>query len=588
MTSIDDLFKKSNVLPTHGSVKRKFEAPDPQQAYKAAKLSANGLAHAHNNSASVEDDLNGDEDDMEAGPELPPEGDEGDDDEGRFFGGGVTRSAAQALDYLNDQASEEESFQEEKIDTAWLRRQVVSFEKKAKKNSELRARYESEPQKFMQSEADLDDEIKNWSLLPEHPDLYSEFAESEAVGLLVGLLAHDNTDIAISAVEIMSELTDDDVGVEPEFFSKLVVALLDADLMELLMANLARLDETEEADRSGVYHTLSMLENLAGDQAVAERIGIEKVLEWLGKRVQRQEKIISQNKQYAAEVLQVFMFQPSSTLRRRMAIDVEGVDLFLQLLSAYRKRDPTKDSTEEEYAENLFDALTCLVDDASGKSKFVEAEGVELAFIMLKEGGFSKQRALRLLDHACGGTGAEAVAVCEKVVDAAGLKVIFSMFMKKTDSTATEHLIGIFASLLRLLPGESAARIRTLAKFSEKNYEKVSKLNQLRNEYARKVEAIDKEITLGLSTRSAEEAEEPANAIFSRRLDGGLFCLQTIDVLLAWLCAEDTGARKLIKTDVGSGVIKQSLQDQIDGLDPDAGSADDTGEMLGTLVSFLE
>lgn len=86
-------------------------------------------------------------------------------------------------------------------------------------------------------------------------------------------------------------------------------------------------------------------------------------------------------------------------------MDIEAVDLFLQLLSAYRKRDPEKDSTEEEYAENLFDALTCTVQESDGKTKFVEAEGVELCLIMVKEANFSKGRALRLLDHACGGQG---------------------------------------------------------------------------------------------------------------------------------------------------------------------------------------
>jgi len=112
-------------------------------------------------------------------------------------------------------------------------------------------------------------------------------------------------------------------------------------------------------------------------------------------------------------------------------VELEGIDAFLQLLSAYRKLDPMKGSEEEEYVENVFDCVTCCVDEQEGKTKFLEAEGVELCLIMLKEGKMSRPRALRLLDHALGG--ADGAACCEKLVDAAGLKVIFTMFMKKVD-----------------------------------------------------------------------------------------------------------------------------------------------------------
>lgn len=585
MTSVDDLFKRPS-LPS-GSIKRKLDVPDPQQAYKAAKLSNDSSPNGTRpNDATVED---ADDDDLEAGPELPPD-DEGDDEEGRFFGGGVTRDTADALDYIDEQ--EEDEYKEEKIDSAWLRRLATSFEKKLSKNAELRARYENEPQKFMASEADLDAEIKSWSLLSEHPELYKEFAESESVANLVGLLAHENTDIAIGAIEIISELLDEDVEAEQDQWDALVAALLYSDLLELLMSNLARLDEDNESDRSGVYHSLAVMESLASQQAVAEKVGQEKILMWLCNRIRKPEKPLGQNKQYAAEVLQVLL-QSSPLLRRRLAIDIDGVDLFLQLLAAYRKRDPPKDSPEEEYAENVFDALTCVVDEPEGKSKFVDAEGVELCLIMLKEGSFSKIRALRLLDHAVGGSSSAAAEACGKVVEAAGLKTIFGMFMKKADSATIEHILGIFSALLRLLPGESAARIRTLAKFTEKDYEKAVKLVQLRKDYARKVKAVDEEIALEQRMLDDEEREERADEFFSRRLDGGQFCLQTIDVVLAWLIAEDADAKQVITSQLEGkeGSLRDvagSLQEQLDALEPKNAKDEDTRDMLSTLIGFLE
>jgi beta-catenin-like protein 1 len=583
MTSVDELFKKPS-LPS-GSTKRKFDAPDAQEVYKAAKLSANGSPNGRNraNGATVED-AGGDED-IEAGPELPPD-DEDDDEEGRFFGGGVTRDAAEALDYIDEQ--DEDGFAEEKIDSAWLRRLAVSFEKKANKNAGLRARYEGDPQKFMASEADLDAEIKSWSLLSEHPELYMEFAQGESVAMVVGLLAHENTDIAIGAIEIVSELLDEDVEAEQEQWDALVTALLDADLLDLLMSNLARLDEENESDRSGVYHSLAVLENLGSQQAIAEKIGQERVLMWLCERISKPEKPVGQNKQYAAEVLQVLL-QSSPLLRKRLALDIDGMDLFLRLLSSYRKRDPEKDSQEEEFAENVFDCLTCVVDEVEGKSKFVDAEGVELCLIMLKEATFSKVRALRLLDHAVAGQGLTSIDVCQKLVEAGGLKTTFSMFMKKADSATIEHLLGIFSALLRLLPGDSPARIRTLAKFSEKDFEKLAKLTDLRKDYARKVASVNEGIELERRMLDEDEQAERADEFFSRRLDGGLFCLQTIDIVLAWLAAEDPFAKARISSRLGSfDSVKTSLQEQFDLLDPKAADDEDTRDMLSTLISFLD
>ena len=52
-----------------------------------------------NRTAAPEDD---NVDDLEAGPELPPDDDGAEDDEGRFFGGGITTDTANVLDFIND------------------------------------------------------------------------------------------------------------------------------------------------------------------------------------------------------------------------------------------------------------------------------------------------------------------------------------------------------------------------------------------------------------------------------------------------------------------------------------------------------
>jgi beta-catenin-like protein 1 len=133
----------------------------PDEIYKAAKLTANGHAKSNGKAAAVEET----DDDVEAGPSASPNNEDygpdiPDDEEGRFFGGGVTQEENEILDYMEGQESAE--IVPEKIDSTWLRKLALNFEKKITKNAELRAKFESEPQKFMGSEADLDADIKSY------------------------------------------------------------------------------------------------------------------------------------------------------------------------------------------------------------------------------------------------------------------------------------------------------------------------------------------------------------------------------------------------------------------------------------------
>jgi beta-catenin-like protein 1 len=585
MTSIDELFKKPSI-PS----KRKLEiSHDPSHFYKSAKHAINTDAKSATH-ASVEDEPE-DDDDIEAGPALPPEDDDSpeDDEDGRFFGGGVDRGTKAALDFVESRDTEEQ-YVEEKYDLSWLRKLSLAFEKKISKNAELRAKYEDEPQKFMSSEADLDAAIKELSVLSEHPDLYEEFAIMGCMRSLVSLLAHENADISIDAIEIISELIDEDVSSTDEQWKSLVDVAIEADLLNLLVQNFERFDESQEADRAGLYTALNVLESLSSNSNFVRSIGSNTtLLKWLLNRIQKLESPISQNKQYSAEMLSILV---QSDVQNRIAlIELDAVDTILQLLSPYRRRDPTSSSEEEEYFENLFDAITCLVDEPMGKTKFVDAEGVELAIIMLREGKMSKSRALRMLDHAVGSNSGG--GVCLRLVEAQGLKTLFGIFMKRQDPSMTEDLLGVFAALLRTLPADSAERIRTLAKFVEKDYEKLGKLVTLRQLLDPKVSTATNQIDQERKNLSAQEAEEREAEWLLRRLDAGLYSLKTIDLILAWLCVEDKGAKQKITTllankDGNIDDIRSTLQEQLEGVADTNEEAKSFQEMLEALLSLLK
>ncbi|KAL8349952.1 hypothetical protein RB598_005339 [Gaeumannomyces tritici] len=628
MTSIDELFKSSG-LPN----KRKLDTVrDPNEIYKSAKLggSSNGRH------AQVEDE---DEDMTEAGPAPPPEGeddddgeygptapqdDEGDDEEGRFFGGGITRQEAEVLDYVEG-ADNEPAAADEKMDATWLRRTALAFEKKINRNAELRARHADEPARFIDSEADLDAAVRALSILAEHPSLYGEFARLGCAASLASLLAHDNADVALAAIQIVGELTGDDLGggggaaaaaATDADWSALVDALLAADLLPLLVSNLGRLDEfgDDDADREGVYRILEVTENLCSRPETAEVVARdEQLVRWLLARAAKDEgggAAVSQNKQYAAEMLAI-LAQAAPANRARLA-GLDAVEALLQLVAPYRARDPDK-GDEAEYMENLFEALTCIVDEDTGlgRQKFVEAEGHALCLVLAQSSSSSSGKsarkartpALRLLDHAV--SRSREAGVCERVVEYGGLKTLFTLFMKiKTGSggggggdsaRALEHLISIFSWMLRLLPAESAERVRTLAKFVEKDYEKTTRLAALRREYATRVAAVDATIAREADAMGADAAADDAAAVdgwFSRRLDAGLFCLQTLDVILAWLAAEDAGVGRrigeLLADKGGTDVIKASLREQAEGVDTSTDDGKEMLDMLNTLADCID
>ncbi|KAF1730258.1 Beta-catenin-like protein 1 [Beauveria bassiana] len=552
------------------------------EIYKSSRLSTDGDPYRR---ARLENYQAEDEDEQDIGPELPPVDDSSEDEEGRFFGGGISEKESQILDYVDDADA---GAAPERIDSGWLRKTVLNFEKHIAKNAELRAKFESEPQKFITSEADLDADIKSLSILAEYPELYAEFVRLGCTDSLVGLLTHENTDIAIDAIEIIGELTDEDVAAEDAQWNELVDALLNADLLDLLLSNLSRLNEDNESDRNGVYYSLGILENFCSRSQVAARIGNEEhLLQWLIQRIQRKEVKVTQNKQYSAEVL-ALVAQASETSKEVLA-EADAVDDLLQLVAQYRRRDPARNGEEEEYMENLFEALTCIVDSDAGKSKFLEAEGVELCLIMMKEGKRARAPALRLLDHAA--SGVCGINTCNQIIAAGGLKTMFTAFMKTAEHRTVDHLVSIFANMLQRFPAESAERIRTLAKFVEKGYEKTTKLVELFCDYKSKVSAAVLQVEANRPQYG--NGEEHAYQVLAARLDNGLFTLQLIALILSWLVAEDNGARQRIKKllaehDEHLSSLLTLVREQQDGLDTSEKDNKNLSVMLGALIEFLQ
>ena len=86
------------------------------------------------------------------------------------------------------------------LDEKGLRRMVLAFERRYAANQTARLKHANEPDKFVDSEVDLDEEIKRMGTLAGYPELYPEFCRLNAVPSILALLSHENPDIACGAL----------------------------------------------------------------------------------------------------------------------------------------------------------------------------------------------------------------------------------------------------------------------------------------------------------------------------------------------------------------------------------------------------
>lgn len=76
--------------------------------------------------------------------------------------------------------------------------------------------------------------------------------------MLLGLLAHENTDISLSVIDLLHELLESNGLAEagPDRVNPLLDLLFNGQLIQLLMQNVSRLDETKKDEADGVHKTL--------------------------------------------------------------------------------------------------------------------------------------------------------------------------------------------------------------------------------------------------------------------------------------------------------------------------------------------
>ncbi|KAJ8934646.1 hypothetical protein NQ314_013245 [Rhamnusium bicolor] len=396
----------------------------------------------------------------------------------------------------------------------------------------MRIKFPDSPEKFMESEVELHETLQEMRVLSTAPDYYPLLVKLQIIPSLLELLSHDNTDIAVATVELLQELTDVDILNESEEGAEaLIEALLEHQVIALLVQNLDRLDESVKEEADGVHNTLSIIENLTELRTEITNEAMKQgLLAWLLKRLKLKAPFDA-NKLYASEMLSILLQENE---KNRAALgELDGIDTLLQQLAFYKRHDPNS-AEEHELMENLFNSLCSSLMVVTNRDRFLKGEGLQLMNLMLREKKTSRNGSLKVLDYAM--SGPHGKDNCNKFVDILGLRTIFPLFMKTPKKNRKrvlsteeheEHVCSIIASMLRNCRGSQ--RQRLVSKFTENDHEKVDRLLELHFKYLEKVETVDDMLD--------DNGDDDEDAIYLKRLNGGLFTLQLIDYIIVEVCA---------------------------------------------------
>eukprot|EP00271_Cylindrocystis_brebissonii_P004227 TRINITY_DN15853_c0_g1_i1.p1 TRINITY_DN15853_c0_g1~~TRINITY_DN15853_c0_g1_i1.p1 ORF type:complete len:561 (+),score=122.73 TRINITY_DN15853_c0_g1_i1:530-2212(+) len=508
--------------------------------------------------------------------------------EGAFSGGGeddeVDFSLLEAVERENHAAVEV-------LDVRGVKKLVLSFEKKLRDNLEARMKHMDQPEKFLESEVELDEEVRKMHVLAGAPVLYTQLVNLNAVSSIAGLLSHENTDISVDVVNLLHELTDEDVilGTEEDENNAeaeagllaLVEALVNCNALELLVQNLSRLNENDTDESAAAYKTLGIIESMVEVKPMIAELVCErtKLLRWLLTRVTKRE--YDGTKLYSSEILSILL--QSSTANQKRLGQMDGVDALLQAVAMYKGRDP-RSVEEAELVENLFAVLCSVVMPAENKERFVKAEGVELMLIILKQRRFAYASGIKVLDFAL----TRCPAACERFVEGLGLRALFAAFMGRvvvkqklkgaehSKEQIEERVISIIASLFGGL-SRGPRRDRLLSKFTESEFEKTDRLMELYVRYSDKVMDEDRR----QAAEAARDLEMSADERYLAKLDAGLFTLQLLALIFAhiWTAALPGSQERIDLLLHQHKLSRVDLKDALQVYHDNVGDADGSDEM---------
>jgi len=392
------------------------------------------------------------------------------------------------------------------LDAAGVKRALLQLEKRISSNTLLRAKHADDPSKFLTSESDLDAEIKGLHVLAAAPELYDIFVKSGTLTSLLGLLTHENSDIVIDVINLLSELLSEDALAvvntqrkeeeeeeeEEENIGEvagkiLIKALIEQGALASLVETCEFLDSASKQigddDFLGVLATLELIQNIV-ENAATDSAAIAKSLfsqtsyantstsnkpsrfaSFLLRKITQSKSDYNDVKGVAAELLStlIALDEPLkndsndevNTLCNASIIgstifemDVKStkvkVDGIEYLLEATSafKKRDPVSKDEEEFVENVFDALSSAI--AFEISNKSKFKNAEGFELMIRTMHENGFARFAALRTISHALAGSNSEICEAFIEAGGLKVVFPAFLGRSISQ-TRKVHGIDA-----------------------------------------------------------------------------------------------------------------------------------------------
>ena len=461
----------------------------------------------------------------------------------------------------------------------------ASLQKALAKNAMQRGQYPDSPQQYMESELALHEQIQSLGSVASAPALYPIMVEQGVLGDCCTLLSHENTDIAIAVVKLLVEWLDPTLPGVDDLAEQVGEACLD-----LVVANLGRLNLTQDEDREGMELMLTLIENLVEINGSGDAIAKTALVPWLFQhfsddRVVEVLALVFQQGAVHGVYSDLTRMPPytSSLVEENVATSMDGLECILQEIAKYRKKQPETED-QVEYLENICTIMaSALTFSLHNVPKFLDGQGIELVLRCLREKVHSGGVGLQLLDI-------RDKACCEHLVVAGGLKSLFPIFMgrsiprpalcsdagkglkkarKRWFQRLEQNMIHIIYNWTRFLDEKSPedALERFVVKFLEKDCEKCDRLVELLLEYDQKTRTAEYKFYRSDLEETLDQDDVELAALDAKLSGGGEF-FHRLGAIAAFACVRSKTCHSHILTQLtlrksGIGVVKLAVEDFI-------------------------
>eukprot|EP01080_Neovahlkampfia_damariscottae_P004797 gene4797-8383_t len=457
-----------------------------------------------------------------------------------------------------------------------LKKNILSFEKAINNNLILRMKHKNEPEKFMESEIELDEEIKKFQVLATQPDLYKHFIKYEGLNSLLSLLTHENSDIWLEVIEVLREMTDPTTILENEESIILIDELMKENILDRILKLLLCLNETKKDESEGIHGCFEILENLS--EIKPEIICLSKndnLLDVLLKKVLNEK--YNDLKLYASELLSIFTslsiipntsddnFVKDLNEFKLLFLKDDNLEMLLKSLNFYKKNKP-EISEEKEIFKNLFNSLCSLLLNFEISEKFRKIEGIEFLISFIKNKKYSRNSSMKALNF-CLSNNEKNI---KRFVEQDGIKIIFPLFLKQkieteagfesltntnqlnNNNTCIEHILNCLVLISKYLDS-----FRFFNKFKENEFEKLDHLFDFFLFYRNQLLNFDKSLKLGYLNQIYENVDD--DLIFYERLNSGGLSIYILIFNLFSIISSDEEIKNRIKL-----LLKQRALNELD------------------------